>query len=178
MKKTYKFVKGNGNKKNSSPWGSSFEMTIKDCLGRKNADKVSPAGTSDFRYKGKNYDTKQNGSVIRYNPSSRYIKGSSRVIYSTHIAYEMYEDDEYIYITVDLANTEMFVLDRNEFVKFLLDNGLAKENKSRGTVNVQTSYNYKKDAYHGRTGHKIEAWAYEHDLGDDIIGDILAALED
>lgn len=161
-------------------FGKPFEMAIKNALNRKNANTVSPCGTSDFRYKGKNYDVKQNGSVIRYNESSRYIKGSSRVIYATHVAYNVIDDAddiEYIYVHIDLSNTDMYVLDRNEFVKFLIDNGLIKQNKSRGTVNVQSGFNYKKNAFHGRTARKIEEWAFEHDLGDDVIGDILAGLE-
>ena len=158
--------------------GKAFELAVKDALNRKNADRVSPCGQADFRFNGHNYDVKQNGSVLRYNPTSKYIKGSSRVIYASHIAYTVTaETEETITIAVDLASTDLFVVDRNDFVAFLLDNGLAKANKSRGTVNVQTGYNYKKDAYHGRTGKKIEAWAYENEQDDDdIIGTILAGL--
>ena len=158
--------------------GKGFELAVKDALNRKNADRVSPCGQADFRFNGHNYDVKQNGSVLRYNPTSKYIKGSSRVIYASHIAYTVTaETEETITIAVDLASTDLFVVDRNDFVAFLLDNGLAKANKSRGTVNVQTGYNYKKDAYHGRTGKKIEAWAYENEHDDDdIIGTILAGL--
>lgn len=168
----YKF-----NVKDSGIYGKAFEMEIKRALKRKNADKVSPCGTADFRYKNKNYDSKQNGTVIRYNPSSKYIKGSSRVIYASHIACTTVIDGDTISITVDLANTDMYVVDRNDFVKFILENGLTKGNASRGTVNIQSGWNYSKDNWHGRAGKRIEAWAYENDLGDDIIGDILEGLE-
>ena len=70
----------------------------------------------------------------------------------------------------------MFVFDRKEFVEFLSEIGCLKRNESRGTVNIQTVWNYKKNAYHGRKGRLIEEWAYDHDLDDDIIGDILAGL--
>ncbi len=166
-------------KTDSGIYGKAFEMAVKDALCRKNADKVSPCGSADFRYNSHNYDTKQNGSVVKYNPSSRYIKGSSRVIYATHVAYTITAETEAtISLAIDLANTDMFVLDRNDFIKFLLSVNGVKVNASRGTANIQTSYNYKKDAYHGRLGHKIEAWAYENENDDDdIIGTILESLD-
>ena len=165
-------------KKDSGIIGKAFEMAIKQALGRKNADRVSPCGSADFRYKGINYDSKQNGSPLRYSEHARYIKGSSRVVYATHVAHTVVaETADTITIEVDLLNTDMFVFDRNEFVEFLQEIGCIKSNASRGTVNVQTVYNYKKDAYHGRKGRMIEEWGFDHDLGDDIIGDILAGLE-
>jgi hypothetical protein len=166
------------NKTDSGYLGKAFEMAIKDTLKRKNADRVSPCGTADFRFNHRNYDSKQNGSVLRYAESSQYIKGSSRVIYATHIAYNIVsETAETISITIDLGNTDLFVFDRYEFIEFLDSIGCIKRNASRGTVNIQTVYNYKKDAYHGRKGKLIEEWGYDHDLDDDIIGEILAGLE-
>ena len=164
-------------KKDSGIVGKAFEMAVKDALNRKNADKVSPCGCADFRWHNKNYDTKQNGSTIKYGNSAKYIKGSNRVIYATHVAHTVVaETEKEITITVDLANTEMFVLDRMEFVNYLLDNNCAKLNVSRRTVNIQTMWNYKEDKYHGRKPIVLEKWAYEHDLGDDIIGAILEGL--
>ena len=158
--------------------GKAFEMAIKDALHRRNADRVSPCGTADFRYKARNYDAKQNGSVLCYAEGQGYIKGSNRVIYATHVAHDMkIVDADHVAITVDLFDTAMNVLDRKDFVEFLESIGCVKRNKARGTVNIQTVFNYKKDAYHGRKGRMIEAWAFENDLGDDIIGDILAGLE-
>lgn len=158
--------------------GKAFEMAIKDALHRRNADRVSPCGVSDFRYKARNYDAKQNGSVLCYAEGQGYIKGSNRVIYATHVSHEMHAvDDDHVAVTVDLFNTDMHVLDRRDFVDFLESIGCVKRNAARGTVNIQTVFNYKRDAYHGRKGRMIEAWAFENDLGDDIIGDILAGLE-
>ena len=156
--------------------GKAFEMAIKEALNRKNADKVSAQGKSDFRFNRLNYEVKQNGSCIQYRPNARYISGSSRVIYATHIAYSVVaEDADTITIRVDLANTDMYVVDRNAFVEFLLTHkGAVKVNKERETVNIQTVYNYKRNAYHGKLGKAIEAWAFENDLCDDIIGEILA----
>lgn len=157
-------------------YGDAFELAIKAALGL--PETVSPAGRCDFRYKGKCYDSKQNGSIIRYAESKTYVKGSSRVIFATHIAYEVTDEtEETISIAVNLAETDMFVLDKKEFVQFLADIGAMKYNSIRHEVNIQTCYNYKKDAYHGRTGRKIEAWAYEHDIDDGVIGAILAGLE-
>lgn len=156
--------------------GKAFEMAIKKALNLPNADEVSPAGKPDFRYNRKCYDCKQNGTVVKYDQHTGYIFGSSRVIYATHVAHTLTIDGDIATIEIDLGNTEMFVVDRNAFVDFLLTNGLTKGNVSRGTVNIQTGYNYTKDAYHGRTGRKIEAWCYDNDIGDDIIGEILANI--
>lgn len=159
--------------------GKAFEMAIKDALNRKNADRVSPCGVSDFRFANKNYDVKQNGSCLKYSLDGSYVKGSNRVIYATHIAYTIIEQTaESITISVDLANTNMFVVDKTAFVEFLREHGYIKINESRGTVNIQTCYNYKKDAYHGRIGRVIEEWASENKLEDDIIGTIWDSLED
>lgn len=158
--------------------GKAFEMAIKEALHRRNADRVSPCGSADFRYHARNYDVKQNGSVLQYAEGQTYIKGSNRVIYATHVAHSVVAETETeIQLVIDLPDTEMFVLDRKEFVSYLEDIGCVKRNIARGTVNIQTVYNYKKDAYHGKKGRLIEEWAYENDLGDDIIGDILDGLE-
>ena len=164
------------NKTDKGYIGKAFEMAIKDALNRKNADKVSAQGKSDFRFCRINYEVKQNGSCIQYRPNARYISGSSRVIYATHVAYNVVaEDADTITIAVDLGNTDMYVVDRNAFVAFLLTHkGAVKVNKERETVNIQTVYNYKKNAYHGKLGKDIEGWARENDIDDDIIGEILA----
>ena len=131
------------NKTDSGIQGKAFEMAIKEALNRKNANRVSPCGSSDFRYNAKNYEVKQNGTCLQYHEGEQYIKGSNRVIYATHIAYTvMAETEENLTIEVDLLNTEMFILDRSEFVSFLIENGMVKVNESRGTVTIQTCYNY------------------------------------
>ena len=162
-------------KTDSGIFGKAFEMAIKDALNRKNADSVSPCGVADFRYNRRNYDTKQNGSCVRYAENSRYIKGSNRVIYATHIAYTVTaETDTHITIAVDLSATDMFVVDRQEFITYLLEINAVKVNASRGTANIQTCYNYKKNAYHGKKGKTLEAWMDDNRLMDDtIIDDIL-----
>lgn len=166
------------NKTDSGIQGKAFEMAIKEALKRKNANSVSPCGCADFRYNHKNYDAKQNGTVIKYSSHKQYVKGSNRVVYATHIDYTVVsETAETISITVDLANTQMFVLDKAEFVAYLASVNKIKLNDSRGTANVQTAYNYKKDNYHGKWGKVFEQWAFEHELDDDIIGDILANLD-
>lgn len=158
--------------------GKALEMAIKNALNRKHANRISPAGVADFRFSSKNYEVKQNGTVLRYHEEWGYLRGSNRIIYATHVAHTVTATTENtITVDIDLLNTELFVLDRQEFLQFLLENGLAKRNESRGTVNVQTCYNYKKDAYHGRTGKRIEEWARENEIDDDIISLIYDGVE-
>ena len=158
--------------------GKAFEMAIKDTLNRKNADRVSPCGSCDFIYNHKRYDTKQNGSCLQYHDGERYIKGSNRVIYATHVAHTMTAiDDNRVAVSVDLGATDFYCVDRNEFVNFLESIGCIKFNASRGTANIQTVYNYKKDSYHGKKGKAIEEWASENYLDDEVIDAIFAGLE-
>ena len=171
--KTYTF-----NKTDSGYIGKAFEMAVKDALKRKNANRVSPCGQTDFRFDHKCYEVKQNGSCVKYSNDSGYIKGSNRVIYATHIAYNVVEETmENISITVDLASTEMFILDRNDFIAYLETVNGIKINASRGTANIQTCYNYKKDAYHGRLGRRIEEWGSENVIVDEFLGIIWDSLE-
>ena len=157
-------------------YGKAFEMAIKSILNRKNADRISPCGSADFRYGSKNYDTKQNGSCVKYSESQQYVKGSNRVIYATHIAYTEMINGEDITVDIDLASTEFFVVDKKQFIEFLQSINCIKVNESRGTVNIQTVYNYKKAAYHGAKGRKIEEWCYENELDDEIKDIIIEAL--
>jgi hypothetical protein len=171
-KKIYTF-----NKTDSGIYGKAFEMEIKRVLKRKNADTVTPQGKPDFRYNHKNYDAKQNGTIVEYGIGNGYIKGSNRVIYATHIDFTVTaEDNDSISFVVNLEDTAMFVLDKKEFVEHLLSINKTKLNKSRNAVNVQTAYNYKKDNYHGSWGKEFELWAFDNQLEDPIIDDILAGL--
>lgn len=172
----FTFDKDRNGKIPSGIYGDAFEMTIKACLHRKNYDRVSPAGHADFRYK-KNYDVKQNATPIKYGElSNNYISGSSRVIYATHVAYEFTaETEKTVTIAIDLGNTDMWVVEKNAFVQFLLTTkGMVKHNPTRQQVNIQTIYNYSKGAYHGRKWQELTAWLDENRLFDDsIIDDIL-----
>lgn len=155
-------------------YGDGMEMTVKALLGIKDALTVSPAGKCDFRYAHHNYDVKQNGTCLQYVPNTKYIKGSSRVIYATHIAYTVIaETEEEITFTVDLENTEFFEVDKKEFLRFLDGEGATKYNSKRQQVNIQTSWNYTKNARHGRLAERIEAWCYEHELDDCPVKDAL-----
>lgn len=166
------------NKTDSGIIGKAFEMAIKDALNRKNANRVSPCGSSDFRYNAKNYEVKQNGSCLQYHEGEKMVKGSNRILYATHVAHTIIEETEtHLSIEIDLLNTEIFTLDRSEFLEYLIENGMVKVNASRGTVNIQTCYNYKKDAYHGRTGRRIEEWAKENEIDDDIVSLIYDGVE-
>lgn len=160
-------------------YGNAFEMAIKKALGLKNADTVSPQGQPDFRYNRKCYDVKQNGTVVQYSDSSKYIKGSSRVIYATHIAYTEVELDEFtVGITVDLKHTDMVCVDRNEFVEFLkATKGFLKKNNKRNEINIQSMYSYSKKEFHGNKAATFEEWASEHWLDDEVMDAIWAGLE-
>ncbi len=163
-------------KKNSGYIGIAFEMAVKDALHRKHADRLAPAGKADLNYNRKNYDTKQNGSVLHYNADWRMIQGSGRVVYATHISYNVVAETEtHISISVDLGATDMWCVDRKQFLDFLLNTeGFCKVNASRGTLNIQTMWNYKKNAYHGRKGRILEAWLDNNKLTDDpIVEDII-----
>lgn len=158
------------NKTDSGIIGKAFEMAIKDLLNRKNANRVSPCGTTDFRYNAKNYEVKQNGSCIQYHEGEKIMKGSNRIIYATHVAHTIIEETEtHLSIEIDLESTEFFVLDREKFIEYLKATNGMKVNESRGTMNIQTMYNYKKDAYHGKRGKDLEKWARANGLQDDIL---------
>jgi hypothetical protein len=163
-------------KKNKGYIGDGLEMAIKTCLNLRNADRVSAQGQTDLRYNGKCYDVKQNGTVIQCG-NAKAIKGSTRVIYATHVAHTVVaETTETITISINLAETDLYCVDRDEFVEFLRNHpkNLLKPNSKRNEINIQTVYNYTKNAYHGKKGLYIEEWLDENKLIDDtIIDDIL-----
>lgn len=157
--------------------GKAFEMAIKDALSVKNANRVSPCGMCDFRFQGKAYDAKQNSSVIKYNDVSGYVRGSSRVIYATHVSHTKEQNGDMVGITIDLQTTKFYVVDKKEFIKYLDSINCIKFNQARNEINIQTVYNYKKDEYHGKKGKLIEAWCYENELTDNVIFDIIMGGE-
>jgi hypothetical protein len=174
MQKVYTF-----NNTDCAYIGKAFEMAVKECLHRKNPDRISPCGREDFIFNRKHYEVKQNGGVLKYSEFDDFLRGSKRIIYATHIAHNIVEiTEKTLSVSISLAESEIFVLDREEFLTFLAENKLMKVNASRGTVNIQTCYNYKKNAYHGRAGKKIEEWAREHEIDDDIITLILDGEEE
>ena len=153
--------------------GKAFECALKTLLERKNANRVSPAGKTDFVYNRRYYEVKQNGGVAQYDMTKKTFSGSRRIIYATHIVNTVTDNGNgTITVTLDLGQTEFFVLDREVFTAYLESTNGIKVNASRGTMNIQTMYNYTKNAYHGARGKKLEAWARENGLEDDIL-DIL-----
>lgn len=158
--------------------GDPCEMSWKRALGISNPDTVSPKNKPDFYFDGHYYDVKQNGSVIKYDMSRGYVLGSSRVIYATHAVHtRVNHADGTCDIEIDLLATQWYVVDKRAFCKYLVENGYAKYNKTRDELNIQTLYNYTKDAYHGSKGKRLEEWLYENDLADDtVIERMLEAL--
>ena len=161
------------NKEDDGKIGKAFECALKTILERKNADKVSPAGKTDFIYNRKYYEVKQNGGVAKYDAAKGAFKGSKRIIYATHICNTIIDNGNgTVTVCLDLEQTEFFVLDRDTFTAYLESTNSIKVNASRGTENIQTMWNYTKNAYHGARGKKLEAWARQNGLDDDIL-DIL-----
>ena len=153
--------------------GKAFECALKTLLERKNANRVSPAGKTDFVYNRRYYEVKQNGGVAQYDANKKAFSGSRRIIYATHIVNTVTDNGNgTITVTLDLEQTEFFVLDREVFTAYLESTNGIKVNSSRGTMNIQTMYNYTKNAYHGARGKKLEKWARENALQDEIL-DIL-----
>lgn len=150
--------------------GKAWEYALKVLLERKNAYRISPAGRTDFVYNGQYYEVKQNGGVARYSEYDGMFRGSKRIIYATHIENTVtHNGDGTITVALDLENTEFFVLDRKKFIAYLKETNGLKINESRGTMNIQTMYNYTKNAYHGKRGKDLEKWARQNGLEDDIL---------
>lgn len=150
--------------------GKAWEYALKFLLERKNAERISPAGRTDFIYNSQYYEVKQNGGVAKYSEYDGFFRGSKRIIYATHIENTVVNNGNgTITVRLDLENTEFFVLERAKFIKYLKDTNGIKYNESRDTWNIQTMYNYTKNAYHGARGKKLEAWARANSLEDDIL---------
>ena len=150
--------------------GKAWEYALKTILDRKHSDRLSPAGRTDFIYNKRFYEVKQNGGVAKYCEYDGMFRGSTRIIYATHIENTVVDNGNgTITVTLDLEQTEFFVLDRKTFIEYLESTNGLKVNESRGTMNIQTMYNYSKNAYHGARGKKLEQWARENQLNDDII---------
>lgn len=175
--KTYTFKKERNGGFPRNAFGDGWEMAVKFAAGDKYAEFVSSCGKCDFRH-GKHYDTKQNASPILYGEVKRgntYIHGSSRVIYATHIAYEIINETETeVEIFIDLGNTDFWVVDKKAFVKFLLSTpGMVRDIPARSQMNIQTIWNYSKNKYHGVKYKVLEKWLDENKLDDDIVDIIL-----
>lgn len=173
--KRVKIAKTQDGKITSAIQGGYIEMIIKYASGIEKWDCISPAGKPDFAIKYRHYDVKQNGSPIEYG-GGKAVEGSSRVIYAPFIACELIEDTAtYQVWEFDPASTEFFIVDKNAFVKFLRTSpkNLIKPNSTREQVNIQTVYNYSKQAYHGKKGQYIREWCIENEIETDFKDTIL-----
>lgn len=158
--------------------GDGFEMIVKHFAGVKLWDRVSPAGKPDFAIGSRHYDVKQNGSPIIYGDSIA-VQGSSRVIYAPFVSVTVIEQtDTYRVLQFHLEDTEFFIVDKRAFVKFLQtsDKNLCKNNPTRQQLNIQTVYNYTKNAPHGKKGVYIRDWCYENEVDTDLKEKILEAI--
>lgn len=174
--KTVRFYPNEKGNFSSGDIGDATEMLFKFHAGVKKWDVVSPTGKPDFARGFTHYDVKQNGSPIVYGDSCA-VKGSSRVIYATHIDVEIIElNEQYKTIQFNLEKTEFFIVDKKSFVKFLKDNNLCKENATRRQVNIQTVFNYSKNAPHGKKGAVIREWCRENEVDTDFKAEIIASI--
>lgn len=159
-------------------FGDGLEMLVKYFAGIKKWDEVSPTGKPDFAIGSRHYDVKQNGSPIVYGNNTA-VQGSSRVIYAPFVSVAIIEQTAtYRVLQFDLANTEFFIVDKRKFVKFLQTSpkNLCKDNPTRGQLNIQTVYNYKKGEPHGKKGEYIREWCYENEVDTDLKEKILEAI--
>jgi hypothetical protein len=158
--------------------GKATEMTVNATMEKAHSERIRPAGATDFIYNHKYYDIKQNGSVLKYERFKKWVRGSNRIIYATHVDYVIvHQTDDFIAIMINLTATDFFVVDRYEFIDFLKSINGIKYNASRECYNVQTMYNYTKDAYHGAKGRKLEEWMQENALEDDVLDVILSKVK-
>lgn len=164
--KRVKIDKTEEGKITSAIQGGYIEMITKYASGIAEWNCISPAGQPDFAVKYRHYDVKQNGSPIEYG-NGKKIQGSSRVIYAPFVACQLVEDTATYQIwEFDPASTEFFIVDKWAFVKFLQTSpkNLIKPNSSREQVNIQTVYNYSKQAYHGKKAQYIRDWCIENEI--------------
>lgn len=150
--------------------GDIFEMLVKYFANVKKWDKVSPTGKPDFAIGSRHYDVKQNGSPIIYGKNAP-VSGSSRVIYAPFVSCRIVEQTAtYRVFEFDLSNTEFFIVDKKAFVKFLRTSpkNLCKVNESREQLNIQTVYNYSKQAYHGKKAQYIRDWCIDNEVDEDL----------
>lgn len=174
--KTIRFYPNAKGHYSSGDVGDGSEMLFKFHAGIEKWDMVSPTGQPDFAKGYTHYDVKQNGSPIIYGDSCA-VKGSSRVIYATNIDIDIIElTDEYKTIRFNLEKTEFFIVDKRAFVKFLQDNNLCKDNPTRNQVNIQTVYNYSKNAPHGKKGAVIREWCRAHEVDAEFKAEIIASI--
>lgn len=175
---TIKCYAGRNGKFSDGDIGDGFEMITKYLAGVKNWDRVSPAGKPDFAIGSRHYDVKQNGSPIVYGDGIA-VQGSSRVIYAPFVSVTVIEQtDTYRVLQFHFEDTEFFIVDKCAFIKFLRtsEKNLCKDNPTRQQLNIQTVYNYTKNAPHGKKGAYIREWCYENEVDPELKEKILEAI--
>lgn len=134
----------------NSAFGTLFELLIANIANPKDCrQELKSQGRSDVKYHY-NYDVKQASSPIKYGEKD-YIFGSSRLIYSPHIKYQIVDIvDNIATIEVDIRDQSVYCIAKNDFLEIIDILGLKKVNKSRNTLNINTIWNYTKNKPHSK----------------------------
>lgn len=121
--------------------GTLLEMLVANIANPKDTRQtVKSQGKSDVK-SHYNYEIKQGGGVIKYGEKD-YIHGSSRLIYSPHVIYDVLKiENDIATVKVDIRKQLLFCVTKKDFLYIINTLKLKKSNKSRATVNIQTVWN-------------------------------------
>lgn len=148
--------------------GSLFEMLVANIANPKdNRQTVQAQGKADVKYHY-NYEIKQGSSTIKYGDKD-FIFGSSRVIYSPHIFYEVLEIvNDVATIQVDIREQNIYCISKKDFLNIINDLNLKKANKSRDTININTIWKNSTNEPHSKKMYnKFNELLNEHNIVDD-----------
>lgn len=134
----------------NSAFGTLFELLIANIANEKDhRQSLKSQGKADVKHHY-NYDVKQASSPIKYGEKD-YIFGSSRLIYAPFIKYEILQkSDVMVTLKIDIKEQNVYCIAKNDFLEIIDMLGLKKENKSRDTININTIWNYTKNAPHSK----------------------------
>lgn len=132
----------------NSCYGTLFELLIANIANSKDCrQELKSQGRADVKFHY-NYDVKQASSPIKYGEKD-FIFGSSRLIYSPYIKYNIIDIiDGIATVQVDIKQQTVYCITKKDFLEIINKLGLFKANKSRDTVNINTVWNYTKNKPH------------------------------
>lgn len=131
-------------------WGTLFEILIANIANpNDHRQELKSQGRADIKHKY-NYDVKQASSPIKYGDKN-YIYGSSRLIYTPYIKYQIIDIvDNIATIEIDIRDQSVYCISKDDFLEIIDILGLKKANKSRDTININTIWNYTKNKPHSK----------------------------
>lgn len=152
---------------NGAP-GTLFELLVANISNPKDCrQELKSQGRSDVKHHY-NYDVKQASSPIKYGDKD-YIYGSSRLIYAPFIKYEILAiNDGIATIQVDIKEQDVYCIAKQDFLEIIESLGLKKNNKTRDTININTIWNYTKNAPHSKKKlHELVTMLEKYNLSND-----------